>query len=101
MSIAHGDAMRTPDSGLADSEAPWSVIVARDTVSLFIETKPGLQKLFASLEKEGVLRRYPDGSLLAEGDDASRRLFGEAFEPYPELGRLAKSDSYRSLAPFV
>jgi hypothetical protein len=71
--------------------------VARSVLSLIAQEVSDLERIIASFEGEGVLRRFPDGSIYLTTEDAYVRFFA-VFEG---RGGLINQHGWRSLGAFA
>jgi hypothetical protein len=83
---------------MGNSYAPVSVIVARSLLNLVEAEVADLGRIVESFQTEGVLRRFPDGSVCLNSKEAGARFYSV----FHRCRRgLAKEGGYRSLEPFA
>src|SRR6266853_5454262 len=79
------------------SDKPLSLIVARSVMRLAEDKVADTAQIVANFETQGLLRRFPDGSVYLTTWDASERFYGQVLQP---CGGFVQS-TYRSLAAFA
>src|SRR5437660_472760 len=82
------------------SSAPVSLIVASALLRLLEEEIPELDRFVTPLDEEGVLHRFPDGSLFIHGRQACERFY-EVYQAYRSAGSLVSGLGYRALGSFA